>query len=322
MKTNSIKLKTFFGLAFLVSVIVWTSGCKTMPSEALTSFAPGVTSAKTQSEETFQAINELIAEDQLEDAAHATNLSEHLFYEVLDAQSLKVWDDTLAKLETYSLHLQALTSPDLTKNFVAESENLGANLQAFGQSLQAHGLVETAPVISPGVAAAFTEVGNLLIRAKAQRDAIKIAQAADASICRAFQSMADSLGDTAEHGLRTTVRDHWQGRLAEPKKQFRLAEEAMQKAIADNPADKQKFMADAVAAKKIIAASFLELIQKQKAEDELLAALRRSLLNLANLHSALAKGSAVDARALSQIITGEVKASRDIYAKFASTLKK
>jgi hypothetical protein len=292
-----------------------------MPSDSLQSFSSGVTSAKTQSEDVFRAVNDMIAVDQLEDAAHATNLSESLFLDVLDDKSLAVWGDTLAKLEAYSLHLQTLTSPELTKDFVAQSEQLGSDLQAFGQGLKDRQVIDKAPSIPPGVATAFTEVGSLLIRYKAERDAMRIATAADPWIQTAFQGMAAAIGETPEHGIRGTVRAHWQGRLAEPKKEFKLAEEKAQKAVGENPSGKQQIMADAATEKKAIAENFLKLMQTEDAEDALLAALRRSMLSLASLHSSMVRGATLDARQFAQIISDEAKASREIYSQFQAKLK-
>lgn len=307
-----------FGLAVILAL---ATGCKTIPLSSVQSFSTGVTSAQTQSGETFAAVNDLIAADQLEDAAHATNLTEKLFVVVLDPKSLAVWDETFAKLEAYSLHMQALISPDLTKDFVAESENLGVELQTFGKRLQEEKIVATAPEIPPGVATAFTEVGSLLIRYKAQHDALRIAAAASPSINGALQTMAESIGDTARHGIRGTVQAHWEGRLADTQEKFKIADEKMQKTIAADPTSKQSILADGLAAKKPIAEEFLTQMQTRDTQDALLAALRRSLLNLANLHSALAKGSDVDSRRFAQMIADEVKAARNIYSDFKTKLK-
>ena len=60
-----------------------TAGCRSLSSSAVPAFAAGVTAAKTQSGEAFRSVNDLIAQDQLDDAATATNLSEELFTKVL-----------------------------------------------------------------------------------------------------------------------------------------------------------------------------------------------------------------------------------------------
>ena len=311
-------LVTILGLAIMLAL---ATGCKTVPTASVQTFAAGATSAKTQADEAFQAVNDLIAADQVDDAAQATNLSESLFFTVLDPAALAVWDNTLAKLEAYAQHLEALTSPDLTQDFVTDSENLGAQLQAFSQSLQTQQLVAPAPAIPPGIATAFTEIGSLLIREKAEHDALRIAADANASIGHALQSMADTIGKTSQDALRGTLQVHWQGRLAGLMLQFKQADEKMRQAIAGDPAKKEISLADGAAAKKAMAANFVALMQKRDAQDALLASLRRSLLNLAGLHASLAKGANLEALQFAQMIADEVKASRDIYTHFQTSLK-
>jgi hypothetical protein len=300
MKSNTeVRIKNVF-LATLAIGLAVTTGCKTMSPAGMEAFSTGATAAKTQSEEAFRAVNELIAEDQLEDAAAATNLTEELFSPVLSADNVAIWDQTLSKLESYGQHLQALTSPELTKSFEDQAQVLGADLQHLGQRLQDSGFVGKAPEISPGLATAVTELGRIILRVKAQHDARRTAVSANPEIGSALRVMADSLGETQLTGLRGTVRAHWLGRLGRKKLEFRRETDAE--------------------GKHRVAVDFVELMQRRDAQDAVLASLRRSLLGLADLHNALAQGQSLSAHQLAQSIEEEVKAARQTYARFQEQL--
>jgi hypothetical protein len=287
-------------LALTLGVLTIT-GCRTIPSTGVEAFSAGTTAAKTQSEEAFRAVNDLIAQDQLEDAAKATNLTEALFNPVLGPENVAIWDQTLAKLESYAHHLQNLTSPDLTKSFEEQAETLGADLQGFGQHLKDAGLISKSPQISPGVATAFTELGSLIIRSKAQHNALRIMSAANSNTVAALRTMSADLGETSMTGLRGTVRTHWNGRLGAKKEEFKKQNDD--------------------AAKRKIVSQFVDLMGLRDAQDAMIASLRRSLLSLADLHQSLARGEAVTARQFAQTIADEIKATREIYAQYKDKLK-
>jgi hypothetical protein len=288
-------------LAALLGILAFACGCKTVSHSDVQAFAAGVTAAKTQSGEAFRSVTDLIAQDQLEDTARATNLTEALFAPVLDAQNVAVWDGTLAKLESYGTHLQMLTGPKLTESYEQEAESLGNDLQNLGKRLADEHLLDKAPNISPGIATAVTELGRLIIRAKAQHDARRIATSANSNIVATLHLMAASIGETSQTGLRGTVRQHWLGRLGEKKVEFRRQTESE--------------------AKKRVATEFLSQMQERDTQDAVLASLRRSLLSLASLHQALSNRDALTARQLAQAISDEIKAAREMYAQFKEKLK-
>lgn len=291
----------FFITAVAISLLA-CAGCKTISSQGVETLASGVTAAKTQSEEAFSAINDLIAEDQVTDAAKAANLTEQLFAPVLDPEDVAAWDQTLAKLESYATHLQTLASPEISQSFEQETENLGGELQTFGDDLKQTGVAGGQPHIPPGVATAFTELGSLIIRARSQRDAVQIAAAANASVNNVLKLMAGSLGETSKKGLRGTVREHWLGRLGDLEEQFKSQTDP--------------------AARREIAGQFLDAMKRRDAQDAVLASLRRSLLNLSALHQSLARGDKLTAARFANDIAQEVKASRDIYTQFQQKLGK
>jgi hypothetical protein len=294
-------IKRILILAFATSLLA-LAGCKTISSQGVEAFCAGVTAAKTQSGEAFRTVNELMAEDQLNDAAKATNLTEQLFTKILNPEDVGVWDKALANLESYARHLQALSSPEVSKSFEQEAENLGGELQTFGQNLQQTGLIGSPPQISAGVATAFAELGSLIIRLKAQHDAMRIASAANTNINTMLRLMSASLGETSSTGLRGTVRAHWLDRLGTLKEQF--------KKQADESAKRQ------------LAGQFVDTMGRRDALDAVLVSLRRSLLSLADLHQSIAKGDRATAIWLAGTIADEIKATRDIYSQFQNKLKR
>src|SRR6185295_20180494 len=113
----------------LAVVLTGTVGCKTIPTDSATAFASGVTAVRSQSKETFSGANDLIADASLDYAASQSTLKEESFAAGLDSESLQAWDQALEKLEKYAQHLQALTSPELTKAFEDEAVNLSGELK-------------------------------------------------------------------------------------------------------------------------------------------------------------------------------------------------
>jgi|SRR5882724_12893052 len=291
--------KALFPLTCAITLLAFT-GCKSISSSGAVNFSAGVTTAKTQSGETFRTINDLVAADQLEDAAKATNLTEQLFTKVLNPEDIAVWDQSFAKLESYAQHLQSLDSPDVANSFVQEAENLGGELKTFGQNLKQTGLIASAPEISAGLATAFTELGSIIIRAKAHHDALRIASAANSNVVTIFRVMSAGVGDTSKTGLRGTSREHWLGRLAVLKQQFKKQSDET--------------------GKREIAEKFVAMMEQRDAQDAALASLRRSLLGLAAMHQSLSKGDSASVAQLAQMLSQEMKATRDIHSQFQSNL--
>ncbi len=291
-------VKRFLLTCPLAFGLLVSAGCRTTPPDSVAAFSSGVTAARTQSQEAFSAVNDLVADASVDYAAAQPRLLESSFAAGLDATSLEAWDQVLAKLESYARHLQALTSPELSKAFEDATVNLGHELNDFGQHLQQTGLTGKAPELNPGLATDFTELASLFIRFHAQARAREVLGKTDAEVGRICRSLADSLGATQTNALRGTVNAHWTQRLAEQKAAFLTA---------TNTADK-----------RAVAAAFRKLLQNQTAQDLVLLSLRRSLLQLADLHHALAQGDRLSAQSAANAIANEVQHTRDLYDRFAA----
>jgi hypothetical protein len=206
----------------------------------------------------------------------------------------------LAQLEVYSMHLQLLTGPQLTEAYEREAEAIGTDFQNLGKRLADEGLIGKAPEISPGVAAVVTELGRVILRAKAQHDARRIAESANSNVVATLHLMAGSIGETVQSGLRGTVRQHWLGRLGVKKEEF-----------------KRQTTDDG---RVRIARQFVAQMRQRDAQDAVLASLRRSLLSLAGLHQGMSRGDPWSVRQFAQMISEEVQATRQIYEQFKTKL--
>lgn len=284
-------------LALALGLLVLT-GCRTAPPDSIAAFSGGVTAARTQSQEAFSAVNELVADASVDYAASQPRLMESSFAAGLDADSLQAWDQVLEKLETYARHLQALSSPQLAKPFEDATVSLSGELKDFGQHLQQAGLANKSPQISPGLATDFTELADILIRLHARARVRDALQKTDAEVGRICRRLADCLGDTRTNGLRGTVNAHWNQQLAEQKAAF---------------LNKTDF-----AGRRAVAAVFRKELQNQTAQDLILLSLRRSLLQLADLHHALAQGTPLTAQSAAAAIAAEVEHTRDLYNRFTA----
>jgi len=289
-------------MAFLLAAAVITlTGCKIVPPDALSSFASGITTARTQSQEAFNAVNELVADVSLDYAASQTNLLESSFAAGLDEESLAAWDEILEKLEKYGQHLQLLTSPDLAGSFDDEAVNLSGELKNFGQHLQGAGLINKSPEISPAIATGFTKLGELIIRLRAEARARKVLADTDAEIGRILATMAGSVGNSRTNGIRGTVTSHWTQLLGEKKVAFRSQPDQ--------------------AGRRQVAADFRKFLKRRSAQDLVLLSLRRSLLQLADLHHALARGERWSVQSAADAIADEIKRTRDLNGRFQDELK-
>ncbi len=278
------------------------TGCRTIPTDSLTAFSTGVTSARTQSQDAFAAVNEMIADTSLDFASKQPTLTEQSFSAGLDEESLQAWDQILEKLGHYAQDLQTLTSPDQARQFGAEAVNLSGELKDFGQHLQQAGLVNKSPSIGPAIATGFTELGELLIRLHGQLRARQVLTQTDPEVANILRGMADAVGSSSAHGIRGTVHAHWNQQLADRKGAFLSAAD--------------------LAAKRQVAADFRELLRRRSTQDLVLVSLRRSLLQLADVHHALAQGQNATAQSAAAAIDNELQETRDLNKRFQEQLGK
>lgn len=290
-------LLTPYRCSSVLSLVAATclSSCAQIPSDKLTAFSTGITTAKTQATTAFAAVNEVTRDEVIDYAATQTHLRDENFYDVLDPAAIAQTEAAFDGVEKYAQSLIVLTSPDVTKEYKSATVELASQINETGAKVKKLGLASNAPVLSPGVATAFSEIGNLLLKAKATSDAKKTICSADPAVGGIFRTMADSLDP-----IRRTVHANW--------KKKRTAKDV-------------DFMQEKdVAAKHALAVQFWELKSKEAQQDRVLVSLQRSLRALADAHHALAQDSNFQVVAAVAIVKEEAKDTKDIYDQMKTAL--
>lgn len=273
------------------------AGCASIPSADVQTFSTGVSAAKSQTDTAFQGVTDLASEAIVDYAAAQPTLSDTNFLPVLDPQSIAIWDEVFSALQKYSQNLVLLTSPDLTKDYQDAVVNLAAQVKQAGDDLKGQQMTADGP--SPSLAAAFTELGSLMLSAKAQHDARGVLLQADPGVRRIFTTMAEAIGSTTNN-LRGTVRAHWEQRKAKLKLAFLEAKSADRRAIA---------------------VQYASLLSGETTEDLALASLQRSYLALADAHHALANGRNADVTAAVAVVEQEVQNTANLANRFKAIPK-
>jgi hypothetical protein len=229
----------------------------------------------------------MATEDEVDRAVTLPALSESDIGVVLSRDSISKWDMAFASIEKYASNLSLLTSPDQANEFSTATEGLAAELAKLSPNA----------LPSPGVATAFTELGRLLIEAKADSDALRVAQTVDPAMQQIFSTMAAAIGENNQKGIRGTVWEHWQLRMGVRQSQFLQASGDARRA-------------DVLA--------FINLRDQRDAQDLQLGGLRQSILDLGVAHAALARGSNVELNAAIDQIQRELDASKAAFERFSA----
>jgi hypothetical protein len=299
--TLKLSIKT---AAFLLCIGAsnFLAGCKTIDTNTAAKFATSVTAVKTQADTALTAAANLTRDAGITYVASRPSLNEEDFAETPSSDVIVQWDNTLSVIETYALNLATLTSPDATKAFDTSATNLFNQFTQTATKLNANALQTSSPEVAADLATAFTEVAHLILEAKAQATARKVALATDPQISKILNLLATEIGDDHNNAcLRTTIYRVWN----------------TEKDALSGPFLK----ASDLTGKKAIVQQYATILAERAAEDELLASLRHSLLTLADAHHALAEGNEPSVLASSTVIVNELQRSHDLYAQFSSDLK-
>jgi hypothetical protein len=194
----------------------------------------------------------------------------------------------------------ALVAPGATKTFDSAATNLADSFNQTATNLLSHSLGSSEADAS--LSAAFTEAATLILRARAQATARKIATQTDPKIAAVFRLLAAEIGETHTNGLRGTVRATWQAELSTLYKPFNQA-------------------ANDLAKRKQIAQQFADLLDKRDAQDQALAALRSSLLALETAHHALAQGDPVTLRTAISLMISDAQSASALHNQFKAEFK-
>jgi hypothetical protein len=278
------------------------TGCKTIDSTAASKFATSVTTVKSQADDALNAAATLTRDAGITYVATQPTLKESDFAETPTADIISEWDNTLSTIEAYALNLAALSSPDATKNFNVAATNLFNQFTQTADRLNTNPL-SSSPAISAGLATGFTQVANLILEAKAQATARKIAAATDPQIMKILNLLAAEIGENHDGPcLRNTIYRVWDTKAGALTKTFLKAPDQ--------------------AAKIVVVQQYANLLAERTAQDESLLALRRSLLALSDAHHALAQGNETSIQSTLTIVLNDLQQTHDLYNQFSSDLKK
>ena len=97
------KLFSQVTIPVLLAVLLLVTGCRTLPQETIASFAGAASAARSNSQEVFAAVDELISEASIDYAAAQPTLSEASFVAGLDQNGLELWDQALRSLASLSI---------------------------------------------------------------------------------------------------------------------------------------------------------------------------------------------------------------------------
>src|ERR1039457_2395719 len=77
---------------FAAATVFLLASCSSIPSDKLATFSQGVTTAKTQADTAFTAVNTLTSSAIIDYAAQQDTLKDDNFFQVLDPDPLTSWD--------------------------------------------------------------------------------------------------------------------------------------------------------------------------------------------------------------------------------------
>lgn len=277
-------LPTVLAGAAALTAVLAAAGCTTTVQPArVTAFGGAVDKVSLQVDTAFAAVNQMVTEDEIERAVGLDTLTEDDIAVVLKPEDIARWRRAFQEIGAYAAQLGSLLSPERPADFTKAIGELGSQMT----SLDPHTLPST------GVAAGFAELGRLLIQAKAERDALRIAREADPAMQTIFLEMADVIGPDRSKGLRATVWEHWKTRMDGQRVEFLKTK--------DKPAARRK-----------VVEAYIALRDQRDQQDLQLGSLRQGLLDLASAHEALARGSDTDLGAAIAMIQRELDATRAI----------
>jgi hypothetical protein len=292
--------------AAITLALFLVSACTTVPPDTVTAFSVGVADVRTQSETVFQSANRLARDASIKFVLSSPlpGLSEDRFVVAVKASDIAQWDNAFAGLQTYAQALQSLLSPEKSKAASDAAVELATELK------QGHANKE----LPAGVATAFTQIGEIAIQAAQQHNALLAMQKADPSVRQALTAMANAIGQDPrgkspaqmrDTGLMGTVYSNWQDALGPSIIQFATATaggaEADRKAALDE---------------------YLQFLDRRDAELDALASLRRSLVLLADAHSAASRGQQQDTTALIMLISQQLDETQSLFGRFSEIEKK
>jgi len=270
-------------LRLCVITLLLVGGCTTAPPESVAKFRQGLALVNTDSQRILLEFNSFVRDLQLDRAEKLKNLKESDLTPGLDAESVSRWNAAMEAMSLYASALATLAAPEGSTEVEESLKSLGARIVTLGPPKDAASSQEDE------LTQAVSHIGELIVGAAARRKALEVAREADPSVRAVLLQMANMIGsDQVTAGLRTTIWSNWTMRANEIRAEF----------------------LEPGANKRQVAAMYAMAIEGRQTSDVALSALRRALLDLADLHTAVAQGRSADASDIILSIHKEI-----VYAK-------
>lgn len=253
-------------LLTLVVISTSVASCATAPSTDLTGFGRTASGLQADVATTFAEANRLTRSVEVDRFVRsgAIALSERRFPPAVPADVAARWRSALGDLARYGNLLATLTGRGRGAVRTDAFRRLGEQI-ASGS---------TAVDLDPGIAAGFASLAGGLVDLRAQSSARDILRRTDPDVRGLLTAMADAVGRSDAEGLRGTVASNWTTALSSHQRSYAAA------ATERSEARQRQIVAD-----------YLAGIDRRDAQLASLAALRSSLLGLADAHAAAAAGS-------------------------------
>jgi hypothetical protein len=288
------------GLGFVLPV-----GCARVQPDTVTTIGNGLAQVRQQAVLALNDANRLSRDAAIQAILDSPKpgLSEDRLLPAVNPDDINKWDNAFAGMQTYVSALQSLLARNRSTEFGDAVVDLGKELK--------EGHAKTA--LPPGLATAFTQIGEILIQAKQQHDAMATMQKADPGIRIVLTSMAAAIGEDPRgktsanirnSGLMGTAYTNWQ---------------ALMKTSIDKFADATGQKNDAARASALDA--YIDMLDRRDAQLDALLGLSQSLRSLADAHSAAARGSKVDAAGAIATISAQLDETKRLFGKFTEIKK-
>jgi hypothetical protein len=286
MKKSNQDVGTTHGcLRLCLIVLILAGGCPTAPPESVTKFGQGLAVVNTDARRILLEFNKFVRDIQLDRAETLKNLQESDVAPGLDAESVSRWNAAMEAMSLYASALATLTDPGGTAGTEKSLKSLGNRIVALGPPRDA------ASSRGDELTRAVSHIGGLIVDRAARRKALEIAREADPSVRAVLLQMANMIGrDHTTGGLRTTIWSNWTIRANQIRVDF-LAPGAK---------------------KRKVAAMYATAIENRQTSDIALGTLRMALLNLADLHTAVAQGRSADASEIILFMRQEVTYAKQL----------
>lgn len=287
--------------------VAWLSGCTAVETNQAACLQQAMTASHKAAMGVFKQANDEMLPCQIEQGATRTAFSRDDVF-LLAPSDVAAWDRILGGLDDYCAALADLTSARGSAGFTTASEGFGLKIQALIKAVKG----STSPSVA-NAGAAVSELGGVLIRCKASREARTVAKAADPCFQAVIGGLISALGfenhppAPAPHGLLATCEAGYRTINAE-KIARRFKGDAIAGFDAMTPDERRAAIKD-----------FIAWLRAEQDHDDLVAgltALAAALDKASAAHAALAQGSQETAGAAFAELRAEMENTVRIYGKF------